>query len=711
MGQRLLLAIALAGLAVWATAAPAQTPAQAQAPAQAPVGTSAPDPYAWLEDVEGARALAWVQQQNSRSLPVLQNDPRYPRLLGAALEVAQNNERLPLGAIHNGYLYNFWQDGVHVRGIWRRASLASYATGRPEWETLLDVDALAQAENANWVFESADCDPSGARCMISLSDGGLDAATWREFDVASHSFVADGFVVPEAKSNIAWLDRDTLLIATNWGAGTLTPSGYPFILKAWRRGTPLATAREIERGEAHDVSVSPFTLDDVNGARVALAVRAQSFFERSFYLLGAGAPLELNLPRKSTIQALFHGRLIVTLQEAWTVGGKTYPSGALIALPLAEAARSTPHIRVLFAPGPRQSIEQVAATHDAILVAGFDNVRGRLQRFTLHGASWIGRPIALPPSGVVDIASADPSASKAFITFEDFLTPPTLYALNGRAGSAEAVAALPAQFDASPYMVEQFEVASRDGVRVPYFVVHRRDMQLNGQNPTLLYAYGGFQLSQTPSYNAYIGRLWLDQGGVYVLANIRGGGEFGPAWHDAGLTTHRQVIYDDFYAVERDLVARRITDPRHLGISGRSNGGLLMGVMLNEHPEMVHAAIIGSPLLDMLRYDQLLAGASWVGEYGSPSNPDERAWLQQMSPYQNLRRRDDYPLVFIYTSTKDDRVHPGHARKYAAKLAELGLPFLYYENTEGGHQATANLQEVARRRVYEYTYLAQRLME
>jgi prolyl oligopeptidase len=669
----------------------------------------AADPYLWLEDVEGQRALAWVQRENNRSLPVLQNDPRYAHLLQAALQVAQNNDRLPLGYIRDGFLYNFWQDAGHVRGIWRRATLASYSSGHPRWRTLLDIDALSTAEHANWVFEGADCDPSGARCMISLSNGGLDASTWREFDVPSRSFVSDGFIVPEAKSNVSWLDRDTLLVATNWGDGTLTQSGYPFVLKAWRRGAPLSAAREIQRGLASDVSVSPFDTYDVDGTHVAFSRRGETFFESSYYLLGGGAPQRLNLPRKSTIQALFHGRLIVTLEEPWTVGGQTYPNGALIAVPLAEAASDSPHVAVIFVPGPRQSIEGVAATHDAILVAGFDNVRGRLQRFTLRGDTWAGQPIALPPTGVVDLAGADTRDSQAFVTFEDFLTPPTLYSVGGH--GAHAIRSLPAQFDASPYTVDQYESTSRDGTRVPYFVVHRKDMQLNGQNPTLLYAYGGFQLSQTPSYNAYVGKLWLDQGGVYVLANIRGGGEFGPAWHDAGLKTHRQVIYDDFYSVERDLVDRRITDPRHLGISGRSNGGLLMGVMLNQHPEMVHAAIIGSPLLDMLRYDQLLAGASWVGEYGSPSVPEERAWLEQMSPYQNLRRRDDYPLVFIYTSTKDDRVHPGHARKYAAKLEELGMPFLYYENTEGGHQATANLQEAGRRRALEYTYLAQRLME
>jgi prolyl oligopeptidase len=365
---------------------------------------------------------------------------------------------------------------------------------------------------------------------------------------------------------------------------------------------------------------------------------------------------------------------------------------------------------VIFTPGPRQSIEAVADTHDAILVSGFDNVRGRLKRFSLNGNNWTATELTLPQNGVVGLAGSDAHDATAFVTFEDFLTPPTLYRV-GAQGAPHVIRSLPAQFDASPYVSEQFEAVSRDGTHVPYFVVHRRDMGLNGENPTLLYAYGGFQLSQTPTYSAYTGKLWLDQGGVYVLANIRGGGEFGPAWHDAGLKTHRQVIYDDFYAVEQDLVNRHITSPRRLGISGRSNGGLLMGVMLNQHPEMVHAAIVGSPLLDMLRYDQLLAGASWVDEYGSPSNPTERTWLEQMTPYQNLHRQDHFPLVFIYTSTKDDRVHPGHARKYAAKLEELNMPFLYYENTEGGHQATANLQEVARRRALEFTYLSQQLID
>lgn len=697
--------LALSGALAACASAPSSPPA-AETTAQQ---SAAADPYLWLEDVEGERALAWVHEQNNRSLPVLENDPRYAGLLNAALEVAQSRDRLPLGQIRGGYLYNFWQDPEHVRGILRRARLDGYAANAPRWETVLDIDALARAENANWVYQGADCDPSGVRCMISLSNGGLDASTDREFDLQTRQFVDGGFLVPEAKSNLGWLDRDTLLVATNWGEGSLTESGYPFILKAWRRGTPLSSATEIMRGEASDVSIAVATFEDETNDHIAIAVEAETFFETVYSLITAEGPVRITLPRKSSIRDFFRDRLIVTLEEAWTIGGRTYPTGSLLALPLAQATSATPAIEVIFTPNARQSIEEVQATHDAVLVAGFDNVRGRLQRFTFANGAWRAEQIQLPPTGVVHIAGASTSESRAFATFEDFLTPSTLYALNG--ARTRTVRSLPAQFDASPYVTEQFEATSADGTRVPYFVVRRRDMAMNGQNPTLLYAYGGFQLSQVPSYNAYIGRLWLDQGGTYVLANIRGGGEFGPAWHDAGLLTNRQRIYDDFYAVERDLVQRNITSPRRLGISGRSNGGLLMGVMLNQHPEMVHAAVIGSPLLDMLRYDQLLAGASWVGEYGSPNIPEQRAFLETITPYQNLSARENFPTVFIYTSTKDDRVHPGHARKYGARLAELGIPFLYYENTDGGHQANANLREAARRRTLEYMYLTQRLID
>ncbi|MBL8543868.1 MAG: S9 family peptidase, partial [Hyphomonadaceae bacterium] len=653
------------------------------------------DPYLWLEDVEGERALAWVRQQNERSLGALEGDARFAQLRADALALANSQDRLPLGGIHDGYYYNFWQDAEHVRGIYRRARLADFArNGAPAWEIVLDVDAIAAAENANWVFKGADCLEGATRCMIALSDGGRDASTYREYDLATRSFVANGFVVPAAKSSVAWLDQNTLLVGTDWGEGTMTESGYAFVLKRWTRGTPLASATEVIRGRASDVGVFAAVLQDTDGRRLPIAVEADSFFESTNWRLDGTAPQRINLPAKATVQGLYRGHLVATLEEAW----RGLPQGALIAYLLSDTGAEAPNATVLFAPGPRQSIESVAITRDAVLVAGFENVRGRVLRIALDGSAWSTSTLDLPQTGAVTFAGSAPTESEAFAVYEDYLTPDTLYALERGATATRAVRALPAQFDASPYVTEQFEATSRDGTRVPYFVLHRRDMPLNGDNPTLLYAYGGFQVSQTPGYSPFVGKMWLERGGVYVVANIRGGGEFGPAWHQAGLRTRRQVIYDDFYAVERDLVERRITSPRRLGIMGGSNGGLLMGVMLNQHPEMINAAVVQVPLLDMLRFDQLLAGASWVDEYGSPSNPEERAFLETISPYQNLRRRDDFPLPFVLTSTKDDRVHPGHARKYVARMMELGMPVLYYENTDGGHSAAANLTEAARRR-------------
>ncbi|MBK8544551.1 MAG: S9 family peptidase [Caulobacteraceae bacterium] len=704
MRLAILAATALAlALAACASASSTTTATTETTPAM-----NAEDPYLWLEDVEGERALTWVRGQNARSLPQLENDPRFPQLLADATALANSRDRLPLGGIFDGYYYNFWQDEAHVRGIYRRARLTDFArNGNPTWETVLDIDAIATAENANWVFKGIDCLEETSLCLVALSDGGKDATTYREYDMATRRFVANGFVVPEAKSGVTWLDRNTLLVATDWGAGTMTESGYPFVVKRWTRGTPLASATELTRGQSSDVGMFAGVLQDTDGTRVPIAVRATTFFESTNFRLDGAQPQQINLPPKSSIAGVYQGYLIATLQEAW----RGHPQGALIAYPLSETGSENPNVTVLFAPNPRQSIEGVSITHDAIIVAGYENVRGRLLRIARNGNAWATTTIALPENGSVTMAGSSPTESQAFAVFEDYLTPDTLYALDQRATRARSLRSLPAQFDSSPYISEQFEAVSADGTRVPYFVLHRRDMPLNGQNPTLLYAYGGFQVSNTPAYSPNVGKLWLDRGGVYVMANIRGGGEFGPAWHQAGLRTHRQVIYDDFYAVERDLVERRITSPRRLGIMGGSNGGLLMGVMLNQHPEMINAAVVQVPLLDMLRYDQLLAGASWVDEYGSPSNPEERAFLETISPYQNLRRRDDFPMPLVVTSTKDDRVHPGHARKYVARMLELGMPVLYYENIDGGHAAAANLNEAARRRSLEYTYLMQRLMD
>jgi prolyl oligopeptidase len=669
------------------------------------------DPYLWLEDIDGQRALDWVRAQNARSLKALEADPRFAPAQAQALAILNSKDRLALGSIRNGYVYNFWQDEAHVRGIWRRAPLAGYRAGAPEWDTLLDVDALAAAEKANWVFKGAICLPDDdRRCMILLSDGGKDAQVAREYDATKKAFVAGGFALPEAKSDLAWKDGDALLVATDWGPGSLTESGYPFIVKEWKRGAPLADAREIIRGEAKFVAVGPSVLESEEGQRLPLAIAADTFFTSTVYRLDGREPAKITLPPRVSIRGLHKDQLVFTIEEDWTVAGERYPSGALLSMKLDQTSAAAPQINLLYAPGPRESIESVGMTKTAVLVAATRNVVGRLLRYTFDGKAWLETEVPLP-AGAISLATASPRSPTAFAVSEDPLRPQTLHEVDAESGAAKPIKALAPLFDAGGLTVQQFEAPSSDGVKIPYFVVGKPDVMAKGEAPTLLYAYGGFQVSMNPTYSPVLGKLWLEAGGVYVLANIRGGGEFGPAWHQAGLKTKRQIVYDDFIAVAEDLIARKITSPRRLGIEGGSNGGLLMGVMLTQRPELFHAAVVQVPLLDMLRYDKLLAGASWVDEYGSPAAPEERRWLMKMSPYQNLKKRSDFPVPFFVTSSKDDRVHPGHARKYAAKMESLGMPFLYYENIDGGHAASANLIERAKRQALEFTYLKQQLMD
>ncbi len=686
---------------------------------------SRPDPYAYMEEVEGVQAITWVRAQNARTLGHLEADPRFTAMKAEALAIVNSKERLPLGNIREGALYNFWQDETNVRGLWRRSPLVAYAAGRPVWETVLDIDALSRAENANWVFKGANCEPgAGTRCMLSLSNGGKDAAAEREFDTTTKSFVTGGFAIPEAKASVAWKDRDTIYVATDWGAGSLTESGYPFIVKELKRGQPLAAAREVFRGAATDVGVFVGDYESEDGTHIVVASQGVTFFtSRSFLLTDAGAA-QLTMPAQSTLQGLHKGELVFTVEQAWTPQGaaQAFPQGALVSSTLANATSTTPTVKLLYGPGPRESIEGVTITRDAVLVAGTQNVRGRILRYAYDGRSWLESQIPMPANGSIGFAGSSVTESTAFAVFKDFLRPDTLFALDARGGASRSVQATPAQFDASGMVSEQFEATSRDGTKIPYFVVRKRDAVMDGSAPTLLYGYGGFQVSMPPAYSPTTGKLWLERGGVYVLANIRGGGEFGPSWHQAGLKLNRQVVYDDFIAVAEDLITRKITSPRRLGIMGGSNGGLLMGVMLTQRPDLFRAAVVQVPLLDMLNYANanMLAGASWVDEYGDPrldakgkpTHPAERAWLSRLSPYHNMNPATVTPVMpFFVTSTKDDRVTPAHARKMAAKLEAAGTPFYYYENIDGGHSAAANLQETARRRALEFTYLSERLMD
>jgi prolyl oligopeptidase len=674
------------------------------------------DPFLWLEDVSGDRAMTWVKAENAKTTGVLEADQRFAGLFADALKIAQAKDRIPGPEMVGDRIYNFWRDADHVRGIWRETTVADYASAAPNWRVVLDLDAVAKAENANWVWHGANClAPSYTRCLVSLSDGGEDADTAREFDLTTDQFVAGGFVLPHSKQSADWLNQDTLLVARDWGQGTMTASGYPFVIKRLKRGQDLAQAEEVFRGTPSDVLVSMTVLHDGDGDKLPLITRAVDFFHSEIFQLTDAGALRLALPAKVNLSGYVRGQLLFTVDEDWTFQGRVYRAGSLMAVApqyLNGGVATPAPDPLVYAPGPRQSIEQVANTKTRIVAAIFDNVRGGLFSFD-RGAdgAWRATAMRVAPDSSVSVDAAIENSDVFYYGVDNYLDPPSLFQADATGGAASEVKALAPRFDSSKDTVDQYEATSSDGTKIPYFVVHPKGMKADGSNPTVLYGYGGFQVSLTPAYSGTIGKLWLERGGVYVVANIRGGGEFGPAWHDAALKTHRQLAWDDFAAVAKDLIARGITSPRRLGIQGGSNGGLLMGVEFTQHPDLFRAVDIQVPLLDMLRFEQIAAGASWVGEYGSVANPDELAFLQKTSPYANLRAAVDYPTPLIWTTTKDDRVGPQHARKFAAKLASMGKPYLYYEVIEGGHGAGANQEEEARTTALEMTYFIERLMD
>jgi prolyl oligopeptidase len=687
--------------------------ASAAAAAGADSGAAREDPFVWLEQVDGERAMAWVRAEDAKTAAVLEEDARYSGLFEEALEIAEAKDRIPEPRLIGGRILNRWQDADHVRGIWRRTSLADYQKSAPSWTTILDLDALAAAEKANWFWSGADCEERAERrCMIGLSDGGEDAVTLREFDLRSARFVDGGFSLPRGKQDAAWQDADTLLVAREWSPGELTRSGYPFVVKRIKRGQPLSAAVEVFRGTASDVGVSPSAFNDGAGHRALVIRRSVSFFEAEYQLVRSNGTSKLALPSKADIVALVAGRLIINLREDWTTDAGTFPQGSLVSIDLAATVAAPERLRptLIYAPGPREAFQQAAATRGHLLVSVLDNVKGRAYVYKPESAgNWSRHRIALPDNVSIHIVDADLHSDRAFLSVTGFLTPTSLWLANVATGALATVKTLPPRFDASHHVVEQFEAMSSDGTRIPYFVVHRIDMKLDGGTPTILTAYGGFLVSETPYYAPQTGKLWLERGGALVLANIRGGGEFGPAWHDAGLKTQRQRIFDDFTAVARDLIAKGITSPSHLGIQGGSNGGLLMGVQFIQHPELWGAVDMQVPLLDMLGYEHIAAGSSWVGEYGSVSNPEERAFLASISPYDNLKPGVRYPEALIWTTTKDDRVGPQHARKFAARLAAMGVPYLFYEVVQGGHGSGATLAERAAMTAREFTYFWRKL--
>jgi prolyl oligopeptidase len=688
----------IVGLAVAAVSAASAAPPK-----------KAADPNLYLERVDGARALTKVKAWNAKTRAELEKQPGFTDYRSRALALLSTNLKIaePDEVIGDKVL-NFWQDEQHPRGLWRVSPLAAFAAGKPVWRTLLDIDAMSKADNKQWVFKGATClSPAYVDCMVSLSNGGGDAVEVREFDLDKASFVPGGFTLPNAKSNVSWAAPDSLFVGTDFGAGTLTDSGYPRVVKVWKRGTPLSAATKLFEGEKSDVSVSAYSI--VDGDRTwPILNRAVDFYHSKIsHIAPDGRLVPTPLPDDAQIEDVLDGRVVASLKSAW----QGRPAGELVAYSIPDLlAGKPPVIETVFVPNAHQAVEDVSASKSVVWVKYLDDVSGRLAAFTRAAdGSWNGSPVALPDKSTVHLNATAGRQDLAFATIEGMLTPPTLFAVQPAAAPAP-VQALPAQFDASNMVVEQNFATSPDGTRVPYFLVHRKDV--SGPMPALIHAYGGFESAQTPTYlvsqpyrSGPLGLFWVEEGNAYVLANIRGGGEYGPEWHNAVLRENRQKAYDDLYAVAQDLIARGITQKGRIAVSGRSNGGLMAGVAITQRPDLFGAAVIGSPLFDMKRYSHLLAGASWMGEYGNPDVPADWAFIRKYSPYQNLKCGVKYPVPFIYTSTRDDRVHPGHARKFAARLEQCGDKFFYDEAIEGGHAAGIVPEEDAQRVALETVYM------
>jgi prolyl oligopeptidase len=668
------------------------------------------DPYLWLEDVEADKSLDWVRARNAVSENQLAKDPGFEPLRSELLAILDSNARIPFVGKMGEFYYNFWRDKTNPQGIWRRTTLAEFRKDEPKWEVLLDIDALGKAEGTNWVWGGAEClRPEYDRCLVNLSRGGADATVTREFDVSDRAFVKGGFERPEAKGDLGWIDIDTVYVGTDFGPGSMTSSGYARIAKEWKRGTPMAQAKVVYEGQDSDISVGAFH-DDTPGYERDFVYRGLTFYTNELYLRGKdGSLTKLDLPEGAQ-KGVVREWLTVELRQPWTIGGEDHAAGSLLAIKLDDFLAGKRNFDVMFAPSENTSLASSGATKDFFFINVLEDVKNRIYVLKPGADGWMRRPlVGAPEFGTVSISAVDADESNDFfLTVTDYLTPTSL--MMGTMGKApEKLKQLPAFFDAAPYEINQHFATSKDGTKVPYFMVSRKGLKLDGNNPTLLYGYGGFEISLTPNYSAAVGKAWLADGGVYVVANIRGGGEYGPRWHQAALKANRNKAYEDFAAVAEDLIARKVTQPKRLGMQGGSNGGLLMGNMTVMYPQLFGAVVCQVPLLDMQRYHKLLAGASWMAEYGDPDKPAEWDFLRKFSPYQNVSKDVDYPPVLFTTSTRDDRVHPGHARKMMARMMEQGHDVTYYENIEGGHGGAANNAQSAYMSALAYTFLKQKL--
>jgi prolyl oligopeptidase len=669
-------------------------------PADQPnVDQSPDDPYLWLEEITGEEALDWVRTRNEPTRAEF-CDAEFERMRAEALEVFDTDARIPYVRRRGEYLYNFWRDAANPRGLWRRTTLDSYRSDSPEWDVLIDIDELGRADNQKWVWAGATViEPEFTRALVNLSRGGSDAVIVREFDMLTREFIPDGFQLPEAKSQIGWADPDTVLVGSDFGADTLTESGYPRIVKRWRRGTPLSDAETVFEGSRTDVNASA-NADRTPGFERTFAGRALDFWNEEVYEVLGSELIRIDVPTDASV-SIHREWLLIELRTDWTIGAVTYRAGSLLAADYDEFLAGTADLRVVFEPDEHTCLHQRAWTRDRLLLVTLADVASRVEIVT--PGTWQRQPISgIPDASYTAIVAADDTGDEFFLDSSGFGMPSRL--LRGTGGEQlEQIKSSPAFFDAENLDVKQFFVPSKDGTSIPYFVVRSRDAE--GPGATLLGGYGGFESSKTPGYSGVLGRLWLARGGTYAMANIRGGGEYGPGWHTQAMREGRHKVDEDFAAVADDLVRRGITTVKQLGAQGGSNGGLLMGIMLTNYPEKFGALVCDVPLLDMKRYQLLLAGASWVAEYGDPDDPNDWEFISKYSPYQNISASRHYPPVLFTTSTRDDRVHPGHARKMVAALQAAGHSVWLYENIEGGHAGAADNEQAAFKAALSYSFL------
>jgi prolyl oligopeptidase len=673
------------------------------------------DPFLWLEEIDGERALSWVRDRNAACLEALARGEGFSALESRLVGILDSKARIPLVTRIGGSLVNFWRDAAHPRGLWRRTTLDGYRLAEPPWETLLDLDALAAEEGENWVWHGATLlEPEDRLCLVELSRGGADAEVIREFDLDKRRFVEGGFVLPEAKTSVSWKDADTLLVATDFGPGSLTDSGYARTVREWRRGTPLAAATIVYDGQPQDMRVLGYA-DRTPGFEREFVLRQKSFYAGELFLRRGGSLHKLPKPDDAT--ALVQREWVfLELRSDWSIGGRTWKAGSLLAADFDRFLAGATDFEPLFEPTERSSLKAFAPTRGRLLLSTLEDVRTRVAACRFEDGRWRRQPVAgVPETGTASAIPLDDMESDDFLLITASpLSPSTLELVTDPAAAGEPLKSTPAFFDADGLAVTRHEAVSRDGTRVPYYQVSREPLPADGSTPTLLYGYGGFEIPLLPDYNPLVGAAWLERGRAYVVANIRGGGEFGPRWHQAALRENRPRAYEDFLAVAEDLLRRKVTSPRRLGIKGGSNGGLLVGNMLAMRPDLFGAVVCQVPLLDMRRYHRLLAGASWMEEYGDPDDPAQWSFIHGFSPYHAVERHladgaPRLPPLLLTTSTRDDRVHPGHARKMAAKLLAAGAPVFSYENIEGGHGGAADNRQRAFMEALGYTFLEREL--